>query len=469
MSEKPRFGTSGLRGLATQLQGAEARRHVAAFIRHLRSEGVAASQLLIGRDRRDSSPGIALDVASAAAAEGLSPVDCGLLPSPALALHAIAQGLPAVMVTGSHIPADRNGLKFFTPSGEITKQDEQGIIAALGADTGGRATMLADGAPAAGDRYRRRYRGFLGPRALEGRKIGVFEHSSVATDHVASLLYRAGASVVRLGRSAEFVPVDTEALSDPIFDRRHGWITEHRLDAIVSTDGDGDRPLVIDERGEFVRGDIVGLLSAIYLGAETVVTPVTTNSGIENLGLFGDVRRTQVGSPHVIAAMEAAALYGGRVVGFEANGGTLLGTDIEIEGRPLGRLPTRDAILPLLCVLATATRSGQSLSSLVAGLALRPATSDRLTDVDAERARQFTARLAADPAFAADFFSGVGDLRGIDTIDGPRVTLATGDLVHFRPSGNAPELRCYVESKSHERADFLLRWGLDAARKATRR
>ena len=469
MLETPRFGTSGLRGLASQLQGAETRRYVAAFIRYLASEGVSASRLLVGRDRRESSPAMTADVASATAAAGLTPVECGLLPTPALALHALAEGLPAVMVTGSHIPADRNGLKFFTPEGEITKQDEQGIVAALGADTGGTATTPEDGAPRAADRYRRRYQDFLGPQALHGRTIGVFEHSSIATDQIASLLHRAGATVVRLGRSAQFVPVDTEALSDPIYERRHGWITEHRLDAIVSTDGDGDRPLVIDEHGDFVRGDIVGLLSAIYLGAETVVTPVTTNSGIEDLGLFREIRRTQVGSPHVIAAMDSAARHGGRVVGFEANGGTLLGTDIEIEGRPLARLPTRDAILPLLCVLATAARAGQSLSSLVAGLPLRPAVSDRLTDVEADLSRQFTARLSADQAFAADFFSGVGDLRGIDSTDGPRITLSSGDVIHYRPSGNAPELRCYVESKSPDRVELLLRWGLDAARKAVRR
>src|SRR5690606_3389721 len=154
-----------------------------------------------------------------------------------------------------------------------------------------------DGFAAAGDRYRQRYRRFLAADALSGWRIGVFEHSSVARDHLCSLLWRAGAEVVRLGRAEGFVAVDTEAFSAAFYDPRHGWIRDHRLDAIVSTDGDADRPLLIDGQGEFVRGDVIGLVAARFLGADTVVTPVTSNSGIEALGAFRHVERTKVGSP----------------------------------------------------------------------------------------------------------------------------------------------------------------------------
>src|SRR5690606_31755860 len=144
---------------------------------------------------------------------------------------------------------------------------------------------------------------------------------------------------------------------------------------IVSTDGDADRPLLIDGQGEFVRGDVIGLIAARFLGADTVVTPVTSNSGIEALGAFRRVERTKVGSPFVIAGMEQAARAGGVVVGFEANGGTLLGSDVTLNGRTLTRLPTRDAILPLLAVLASAAREKQTLVQLVAGLPVRAARS----------------------------------------------------------------------------------------------
>jgi phosphomannomutase len=465
MADSLKFGTSGLRGLAAELQGAAARRYAAAFLRQLGPSG--GGRVFIARDLRESSAAIAADCAVAARALGLIPVDCGVLPTPALALHAMAAGGPAIMVTGSHIPADRNGLKFYTPQGEITKDDEQGILAALTDEVPAGSAAAEDGFAAAGDRYRQRYRHFLPPETLSGWSIGVFEHSSVARDHLASLLYRAGAHVVRLARSERFVPVDTEAVADDIYAARHDWIRQHRLDAVVSTDGDGDRPLLIDANGDFVRGDVIGLLTARRLGADVVVTPVTSNSAIEALGAFRRVERTRVGSPHVIAGMERAAEAGGTVVGFEANGGTLLGTDVEIGGRLLTRLPTRDAVLPLLAVLAIAADEGP-LADVVAALPVRPARSERLTEVPTAAGAAFTARLTDDADYARGFFAALGPVAAMTAIDGPRFTLASGDVVHYRPSGNAPELRCYVEGTTPEQADALLQWGLEAARREIR-
>jgi phosphomannomutase len=123
------------------------------------------------------------------------------------------------MVTASHIPADRNRHKFYSPRGELSKNDELGIAAAL-LEVGvpeGDAGKVVDAYPQAGDLYRQRYRRLLPTTALSGKVIGVFEHSSVARDILVSLLTRCGAEVVRLGREAGFVAVDTEAFSDPVF------------------------------------------------------------------------------------------------------------------------------------------------------------------------------------------------------------------------------------------------------------
>jgi phosphomannomutase len=470
MADTLKFGTSGLRGLANELVGPATRRFTAAFLKHLKSRGQAGSgRVFIGRDFRASSPQIMADCADAIRAAGFVPVDCGALPTPALALHAMAEGGPAIMITGSHIPADRNGLKFYAPTGEISKEDELGIFAAL--DDAAPAVApgeTVDGYAAAGDRYRRRYDGLLAADALSGWTIGIFEHSSVARDMLASLFYRANAKVVRLGREAGFVAVDTEATSDAIYDRRHDWIAEHKLDAIVSTDGDGDRPLIIDGQGNFVRGDVLGILTAKFVGAQTVVTPVTSNSAIEGVGYFSRVERTKVGSPFVIAGIEAAARAGGTVVGFEANGGVLLGSDVVAKGRTLSRLPTRDAVLPIIAVLASAAEAGMPLADFVRPLPVRPALSDRLTEVPTVRTAALVARLVKEPDYAAGYFSGVGDVESVTTIDGPRFVLKGGDVIHYRPSGNAPELRCYVEAATPERADQLLRWGLDAAAKVVR-
>ncbi|NGP17871.1 phosphomannomutase [Devosia aurantiaca] len=456
-----KFGTSGLRGLSVELEGQAARRYTRAFIEHLRKHDLLGSgKVFIGRDFRPSSPAIARDCAIAIAAEGLQPVDCGTLPTPALALHAMAADSASIMVTGSHIPADRNGLKFYRPDGEISKDDEAGILAALrDQPVADREFDIADEAQAALERYVARYQALLPDGELSGFKIGVFEHSTVARDLLHSLLRHFGAETVSLGRIDGFVPVDTEAFSDAVFEPLPHWLAEHQLDAIVSADGDGDRPLLMDGRGAFVRGDVLGLLTARFLGAETVVTPVTSNSGIERTGSFAQVIRTRVGSPYVVAAMSGAD---SAVVGFEANGGTFIGKGVVAAGASLPELATRDAVLPILAVLGLAARDGKALDVIVSELPLQHALSDRLQNVPSDRSAAFLSRLTDNADYAAKLFAPYG-IEKMANIDGLQVTTAEGDMVHFRASGNAPELRCYVEGSSPEKAQELLAWGLKTA------
>lgn len=471
MPEGLKFGTSGVRGLAEELLGPASTRYAAAFLDWLteRAIAVAGRPVLVGQDLRASSPAIARLVMGAIAARGADPLDCGELPTPALALAAMARGVPAIMVTGSHIPADRNGLKFYTALGEIDKADEAGINARLAA-LGALDAPPSDGRPLpeALAEYRTRYLGLFPADALAGMRVGVFQHSSVARDLLVSVLAEMGAEVIPLGRAAGFVAIDTEAISPEIAAACREWAGEHRLDAMVSTDGDADRPLVVDETGAILRGDVVGVLTARVLRADAVVTPVTSNSAIEETGLFVETVRTKVGSPYVIAGMGEAVRRGRRrVVGFEANGGVLLGSAADLGGRALAPLPTRDAFLPVLAILFAARREAMRLSELVATVPARTALSGRLEHVPAEDTAAFMTVLRA-PARAAEFFAELGPVADVSEIDGLRFILSSGEVVHFRPSGNAPELRCYVEAGSPERAEALLGWGLAAAEKAVR-
>ncbi|MFM7445129.1 MAG: phosphomannomutase, partial [Tabrizicola sp.] len=254
----PKFGTSGLRGLVVELTPALVADYVRAFCRVCK----VGSGLYVGRDLRASSPDLSAVIIQTALAEGLQVTDCGALPTPALALAAMGAGAAAVMVTGSHIPADRNGLKFYVPDGEITKADEAAILGALGADAsteGVPVGQLHSGAQAAGAyavRYLAAYRG-----ALAGMRVGVWQQSSVARDLMAEVLAGCGAEVVALGRSESFIPVDTEAVGADWRDMFAVWVKEHRLDALISTDGDADRPLVVDNLGRVVPGDVLGALT----------------------------------------------------------------------------------------------------------------------------------------------------------------------------------------------------------------
>ena len=451
MSGSLKFGTSGLRALADELQGQAARRYVAAFLRYLDEAGRLGGRMVyLGRDFRASSPAIVADCAAAIAAHGLLLVDCGAIPTPALACHAMANRCAAIMVTGSHIPEDRNGLKFYGPDGEISKADEAGIVAALtDADVADSFAPPLNEETAAVERYLARFAGLLTSGTLAGWRIGVFEHASVARDMLKQVFSAAGAEMVSLGRSEQFVAVDTEAFGDAVFAPLKGWIEAERLDAIISADGDGDRPLLMDGRGQFVRGDVLGLLTAKFLDADAVVTPVTSNSAIE--ALFGRVLRTRVGSPYVIAGMEAAIAEGARqVIGFEANGGTLVGTAMAVDGAVLEALPTRDAVLPLLSVLALAARQGKSVAELVDSMPLRHAVSDRLAEIDEDKSCLFLERLASDQDYRQRFFAPRQIVR-VAQIDGLQCWTEAGEMVHFRASGNAPELRCYVEARGAER------------------
>ena len=114
-----KFGTSGLRGLSIDLNGPPAALYATAFARHLISSGQAkqGDPILLGRDFRASSPEISAICAGALTRAGLTVFDCGTVPTPALALYGLELGAAALMVTGSHIPADRNGIKFYRPDG----------------------------------------------------------------------------------------------------------------------------------------------------------------------------------------------------------------------------------------------------------------------------------------------------------------------------------------------------------------
>lgn len=452
----PKFGTSGLRGLVVDLTPDLVGAHVQAFIRSC----PVGSGLFVGRDLRPSSPDIAAMVADAARNLGIAVTDCGDVPTPALALAAMKAGAAAVMVTGSHIPADRNGLKFYTPLGEITKAHEGAILAALEGVTVGEVGPEIAANTTAGAAYVARFVDAYGT-ALNGLRIGVYSHSAVGRDLLLEAFSALGADVTELGRSPHFIPVDTEAVDAEIRVQLKAWAKEHGLDAIISTDGDGDRPLMTDATGAVVVGDVLGQITGASLGAKIAVTPVSSNTGAETK--FERVLRTRIGSPFVIAGMEEV---GGDVIGYEANGGFLLGFQSHGTQGPLPPLMTRDALLPLVAPLSLAKAAG-GLAALVASEPARFTAADRLQEVPTERSMALVKSFDESTQKRAEFLSAFDGVEvSTDRTDGLRMTLLDGRIVHLRPSGNAPELRLYVEADSVVQADKTLATGLSALRAA---
>ena len=118
------------------IKGPASTRFSHAFGRYLLQSGLAAEgdPILIGQDLRNSSPQIALNCTNALAGLGFRVLNCGAVPTPALALYGLQLGAASLMVIGSHIPADRNGIKFCRTDGEINKHDEETIAALAGAE-----------------------------------------------------------------------------------------------------------------------------------------------------------------------------------------------------------------------------------------------------------------------------------------------------------------------------------------------
>lgn len=448
------FGTSGARGLVVDFTPEICAAFAHAFIAVMRQE-FNVKQMALAIDNRPSSYAMAQACAAAMVQAKVQPIYYGVIPTPALAYQAMQDNMPCIMVTGSHIPFDRNGLKFYRPDGEITKSDEQAILAA---DVNFATDLPLDeltARPEAAASYITRYVSLFPSDLLKGKRIGIYEHSSAGRDLYSPLFQQLGAEVVALERSDEFVPIDTEAVGEEDKAKARAWSQKYHFDAIFSTDGDGDRPLVADEKGEWLRGDILGLLCAKALEIEALAIPVSSNTAVSASGFFEQVTLTRIGSPYVIAEFAELAKKFKRIAGFEANGGFLLGSNIELAGKPLAALPTRDAVLPALMLLAAAGQG--TISPLVAALPQRYTHSDRIKDFPTSLSQQILAEGKQDPQqlLVKLGLANIG-LSHIDTTDGLRITLANQQVVHLRPSGNAPELRCYAEAEETSIAQRLV-------------
>ena len=461
------FGTSGVRGLADAMTDRLCHAYATAFLQYLQDIGefAAGDRVALAGDLRQSTPRIVAACATAVRDCGGEVVFCGFTPTPALAFYAMGLGMASIMVTGSHIPADRNGIKFYRPHGEVLKSDEAGIVgqsvaidpARYGADDGLLDPVALPAVVDVEPAYIARYVRHFGVDALAGLTVGVYQHSAVGRDVLVRAVEALGGTAVAFGRSEQFVPVDTEAIREEDIALARQWAAENKVDAIISTDGDSDRPLVADASGTWLRGDIVGLLCARAVGADVIVTPVSSNTVAELSGAVPKVLRTRIGSPYVIAAMMEAAKAdpAACVVGYEANGGVLLGTAVG----DLAALPTRDALLPILAIVSAARET--PVAQTVAQLPPRFTYSDRVADFPQADSASLIAFLSEgdEGAQLARIARVFGDIAGlpiaIDTTDGYRMSFASGAILHFRPSGNAPELRCYSEAETEARARDL--------------
>ena len=423
-------------------------------------------------------------VAQAVTDSDLSYVNCGLIPTPALAYCAQLNKQPCIMVTGSHIPADRNGIKLYKSSGEILKGDEENIHECVSLirsniytesnlfdEEGGlvKRTRLTKVVSDAKNEYSNRYINAFGEGSLAGTDIVIYQHSAVGRDLIVEILKKLGAQVTPVGRSDVFVPIDSENITAEDQKYFNKLASDYKgCDAIIATDGDSDRPFLIDETGNFHRGDVLGLPTTEYLGTKAVALPISSNDAatkwLEQHNI--DFLLTKIGSPYVIDAMDELLNDHSLVSGWEVNGGYLLESDLKLKNGPLMRLPTRDALLPIVATLLLAKQKNLKISDIFSRYPKR-FTQAGLIDNFPNQISMKIVELLGRPSSAKRLveqakqkFPILDEILDINITDGVRLSLKNNIIIHIRPSGNAPQLRIYSNADTQETADKIVAVGV---------
>ena len=317
-------------------------------------------RVLIGRDTRYSGAALEVAVMSGLRAAGCEPVSLGVVPTPAVARAVRAEGaVLGVVITASHNPAEDNGIKFFGPAGmKLTDEDELQIEQRLPAWV----TVLEPEAPApvherAAADYIAATAKLLPAAALRGWRI-VLDTAHGATCGTTPVVLRAlGADVIGLGDAPDGRNINSGVGSE------HPEQLAARVLAAgarlgIAHDGDGDRCVLCDERGEVLDGDEILTLLATHalvhrrLVKNTLVVTMQSNLGVDAAitAAGGRVLRTNIGDRYVIERMLAE----GATLGGESSG-HIICSDVS---------PTGDGLVAALKVIEVMVATGRPLSEL---------------------------------------------------------------------------------------------------------
>lgn len=359
------FGTDGIRGLtnAGVMTAATAMKvGQAAGRRFLR--GKHRHRVVIGKDTRLSGYMLENALVAGFTSVGMDVVLLGPMPTPGVAL--LTRELRAdvgVMISASHNPYEDNGIKLFGPDGfKLSDADELAIEAMLGEEQPlapaaeiGRARRIDD----ARGRYIHAVKGSLPDDVrLDGLKIVVDCANGAAYQVAPSAIWELGAEVVAVG-----VTPNGTNINDRCGSTHLGLVKETVVasgaDIGIALDGDADRLIVVDEKGQTVDGDQIMALIGTRLAAQGalrgggVVATVMSNLGLERClaGQGLELVRARVGDRYVLEAMKA----GGYNVGGEQSGHMIL----------LDHGTTGDGTVAALQVLAALVKSGKRASELL--------------------------------------------------------------------------------------------------------
>lgn len=366
------FGTDGVRGVAgtAPLDPPTVARLGAALVRALHLDRPA--RLLIGRDTRESGEWIERELARGAASQGAATVSAGVIPTPGVAYLTRTRDVDlGVVISASHNPFHDNGIKVFSGRGEKFGEATEREVEAIVAD----ASWQVPAAAAAHietdhliEPYLAHTRRLLpDPRGLAGATIAIDMANGATTTTARELFASLGFSLVPLGDHPDGRNINAGCGSTHPAGLAAA-VVAHRCRLGVAFDGDGDRAILVDDRGRVVDGDALLLMLGLHyqrqgrLTGNTVVATVMSNIGLEialrDRGIT--LVRTPVGDKYVSEVM----LRDGFIVGGEQSGHVILAE----------HLFTGDGMATALAVMRVMAETGRELSDLAADLVTYPQT-----------------------------------------------------------------------------------------------
>ena len=447
--ERHLFGTDGIRGVAnvhpvTPEVCLRLGRAVASFAGKNKGD---PPRILIGKDTRLSGYMIEQALAAGICSMGGRVILCGPMPTPAIAhLTTSMRADAGIVISASHNPYDDNGIKIFGRDGfklpDAAEAELEWLMShehELARPTGpgiGRAERLED----ARGRYVVFVRNtFPADLSLTGLRIVVDAAHGAAYKTGPLVFSELGATVFAIGVKPNGTNInkDSGALHP---DNVRAEVVKRGADIGVALDGDADRLIVVDEKGQIVDGDAVMAMCATRMMKEgslkkkTLVSTVMSNLGLERAmeAQGGKLVRTAVGDRYVVEAMRA----GGYKLGGEQSGHLIF----------LDHASTGDGTVAALQVLAMMVRTGKPLSSLAHTCMTRV---PQILENVVLRARRPIEDMTTMNAAA----------------DKVRRELGDEGRVFIRWSGTEPKLRIMIEGPDEER---LVTWARDLARAAKR-
>jgi phosphoglucosamine mutase len=367
MSGRKLFGTDGIRGAANlhpvTPEIAFRLGRAAGFL--LRRQGVERPSFVIGRDTRRSGEMLEAALVAGLNSVGADVLLAGVVPTPAVAC--LVKELKAdggVVISASHNPAADNGLKLFGGDGyklddALEERLEQLILTAeiddirsLGAEIGtGQHIANAE------ERYGLMAKASVPGMSLHGLKIALDCANGASFQTTPQVLRELGATVDLFHATPDGMNINEGCGSTHAEEISH-LVKESGAQIGISHDGDADRLVLCDEKGEIVDGDEILAMTALdalrrgTLAGKTLVATVMSNFGLDEClaAAGGKVLRTAVGDRYVVEAMRA----GNFSIGGEQSGHLIF--------RDHGT--TGDGLLAALQVLRIMTESGKPLSEL---------------------------------------------------------------------------------------------------------